>query len=224
MVPRIISLMAWLAVASLLGLAACAPKQVGVVSVNNQGTQVASSSTVDHSTQPGISEPGAGQAAGEVGEPGGAEESGPTPSGTQVIYTDAMYKFSTPYPSNFVIKTLSTEQLSTLTPKPEAVFLIMNPTTASSQVPDEPGDLEIYIFSTAGATSLDSWLTSVRLVTKSSSSKPFTTAHISGLKVCGASMVFPQCKYYVFNNGRVYQLITFTQEGESMFNSFSFLP
>ena len=37
-------------------------------------------------------------------------------------------------------------------------------------------------------------------------------------------MIFPQCKYYVLKNGLVYQLVTFSQEGESMFNAFKFLP
>ena len=139
MLPRIFSLVAWLGVASLLGLAACTPKQVGVISANNQGTQVAFSVNVNQSTQPGSVEPGTAEEPGVAGESGGTIESGPTPSTTQVFYTDAKYTFSVPYPSNFVFRTLPAGKLASQTPKPQVVYLIMNPTTASSQVTDEPG-------------------------------------------------------------------------------------
>jgi hypothetical protein len=197
----------------------------GVITLNIQGTEVVSSNNGNPSNQPGSNEPGAAEGSGEAG-PGTQVVPTPseTPSGTWLIYTDSIYKFSVLYPPDFVSRTLSAEKLTELNPKPAAVFTFMNPTTASSNVPDELADLEIRVYNPAGVTSLDQWLNSFGLTLRSGSPQPFSTSNVSGVKVCSSTLVVPPCRYFVIGNSWVYQLTPITLDGETMLKSFKLVP
>ena len=207
-------------VAGLLVLAACTPAAGSdVVSINkNGGTAVTTAGPGIPSNQPGSSEPGTG-----VGETVTTPESTQPPTGKRLVSTDTNYKFSVSYPDNFVVRSLPAEKFVGLNPVPVAAIFFMNPTAASSQVPDEPGDLEVRIYSPAGVPALDGWLKSAGL-TSGATSQAFKTAYVSGIEVCGSTMVFPRCRDYVFGNGWVYQLTSTSVEGEAMLQTFQLVP
>jgi hypothetical protein len=172
-------------------------------------------------SEPGASAPGGGsQATPEA--PGGE----PQP-GAVVVYTDDTYKFSVGYPANFVFRTLPAEKMAQLKPMPVISFIFMNPVTASSDVADlEPADLEIRVYAAGQVASLDSWLTSNRLLPADGTVplKPFQSANVSGVQVCASTMIAPGCSYFVLGNGWVYQLTPATVEGETMVNTFRLIP
>ena len=137
---------------------------------------------------------------------------------------ESTYKFSVVYPSVFVLRNRSSEQMATYNPVPVAAFMYMNPTAASSQAPDEPGDLEVRVYQSAGITSIDKWLNSVGLSNGSNAPKVYKTANVTGVEVCSPMMIAPNCSYFIMGKDWVYQLMTMTLEGESMLKTFTLLP
>jgi hypothetical protein len=179
---------------------------------------------------PSQSEPGAGAGSeGSQAEPG--EQVEPQQQGPVLVYTDDTYQFSVAYPANFVFKTQPTEKLAQLKPTPAAIFTIMNPVTASSDIVElEPADLEIRVHNAGqiqvqDSSGVESWLTSNGLIPADGSVKPtpFQTDHVSGVKVCASTMIAPGCSYFVTGQGWIYQLIPVTLEGEAVVNTFTLI-
>ena len=219
--------------AVVLVLAACAPVAGnpgagGVVSVTRTNPN---GSIPAGAGQTAIGQSGAGAPAGSVTSSGGVVTGpGQSQPGTGgVVYTDATYKFSVTIPSDFVLRTRTAEQLAQWNPKAVAGILIMNPDTANSQVPDEPGDLEVRVYDLAGATSLDGWLKAAGLTASSNTNSGgnsgsdlmYRISNGSGAKVCRSTMIAPQCSYFFMGNAWVYQLISMTQAGDSMLATFT---
>jgi hypothetical protein len=139
------------------------------------------------------------------------------------LFTDSTYQFSVNYPDNFVLRTQPAENLSQLTPRPDAAFIFMNPETAASDLGDlEPADLEIRVYGMAQAPSLEEWLRSNGLLSVDSvlPLTAFQAANVSGVEVCASTMIAPGCSYFVMGNGFIYQLTPATLEGEAMAPTF----
>ena len=233
----------WLVAAGLLVLAACAP--AAGYSAKGVVVSVAGTMPSDYMQSGAVQTSGSGTAAGGVesgaGAPsapgadgaGAVTDSGQTQSvAGGVLYTNATYKFSVTIPSDFVVRPRVAQQLAQWNPKAVAGILFMNPTSASSQVPDEPGDLEVRVYDLAGAASLDGWLNAAGLPAGTSTNNDGNTgtntmywvSKASGVKVCRSTMIAPQCTYFFIGNNWVYQLISMTQAGDSMLASFTIAP
>ena len=206
-----------LMVVSLLALAACTPAAGGeVLTLNEDG------STAANSEEGGASSNAVGQMdpGGEVvGEDGQAKSSLPT-----VVYLDDVYKFSLTQPSDYVLQYQTEENLATLTPKPAAALRFMDPVLAKSEVPDEPAALEVRMHAKGRAADLAGWLKAAGLPSDAKSQEEFKTGNVTGIKICESSMLFPGCRYFVFGEEWVYEMIVTSQEGEFMLNSFQVVP
>lgn len=226
------------AVASLLGVAACTPRMNSEVTTSAAVTAVTASDGVTasspvpgatqvqstteqaiQSTEPSETTPGA--ASGESQAAPGTED-GEQP-GPMTVFADSTYQFSVNHPDTFVLRTQPAEKLSQLMPRPDASFIFMNPVTAASDLGDlEPADLEVRVYSMAQAPSLEEWLTSNGLLPVDSTPplEAFQAANVSGVEVCASTMIAPGCSYFVMGNGFIYQLTPATLEGEAMAQTF----
>ena len=205
-----------LTAALLLVFTSCAPtpESVGIGEPNNQGG----------TEPPPDNGPGASSAGGA-----GEETSPPVTEGLPnrpwVNFASVEYKFSLDYPPGFIAESKSAAALSKLVPSPMAAFVFLSPELASSDTPElEPPDLDLRVFETKGAGSLEDWLKSVGLLNDSVSAKEFQADKTSGLEVCSSTMVFPGCSYFFFGNGWAYQLTPASLVGEEMINTFSLHP
>jgi hypothetical protein len=190
----------WTVIGSLLVVSGCVPTQ--------PSGQLESS--------PGVGSDGTQEAQTQVKQPENT-----------VMYTDSTYKFSVSYPSDFVSRTQPAEKLAQLLPKPNASFIFMNPVTASSDIAEfEPADLEIRVYAAGQVTSLESWLTSNGLAPKDTTTafQSFKTTEVSGVQLCGSTMIAPGCSYFVLGRDWIYQLTPATPEGEGMVNTFMLIP
>jgi hypothetical protein len=172
------------------------------------------------------SEPGAGQ----LGADPTSQQTPPpdlqVPQAGQTAYTDPLYSFSIAYPQSFVVQPQDTAKLAQFTPTPVASIFFMNPTMAAGALAGvEPPDLAVRIYQAEAVDSLQSWLRAVGLASAASgaTAQPYRNAHISGLKVCQATMLAPGCSVYVLHNDRVYQLTPISREGEAMLETFALL-
>jgi hypothetical protein len=207
-------------VTGVVVLSACAPGVAGnavngVVSSN--GTENPAMQTGPIST--GADKSGAGAASGD-----NAYLPAETIPALNLVYTDTTNKFSVGYPSTFAVRTRSADQLNVFNPMPASAILFMNPSAALSQVPDEPGDLEIRVFYPIEIPAINDWLKSVGLTTSNEKNLMYNTDNASGVKVCRSDMLAPNCSYFFYGNNRVYQLISMTQTGDAMLNTFKILP
>jgi hypothetical protein len=243
MLARRFLIMSWITIVSLLGASACTPGQgsEAVAVVPSSATETASSlaqssdkfegEVVEETpmseselavqptgrTEPGAAAPGAGSQAAPEAQPGQRQP------GKMAIYEDSTYKFKVDYPADFVFRTRSPEKVAQLKPLPAASFIILNPGSAASGQSDlEPADLEIRVYVAGQTASLDSWIASNGLLPANSTvqPQPFQTANVSGLKVCGSTMIAPGCFYFVMGGGWIYQLTPASLEGETMVNTF----
>lgn len=209
---------------TMMLIAACAPiaGDGDVVTINSDGsTEEVAATTGDSNDQEGSSEPGTGQG----GETNPSLPGVQPQQGTNTVYTDDTYKFTIAYPADFSFSTQPNEKIANLVPKPLVSFIIMNPTTAASDIVElEPADLEIRVYDGKGVTALDRWLDSVGLAGDGYTSQEFRTENVSGLEVCTSTMLAPGCSYFVLGSDWVYQMIPSTLEGEAILQSFTLLP
>jgi hypothetical protein len=152
------------------------------------------------------------------------EEVQPQP-GTPLVHSDSAYGFSVSYPSDYVVRTEPPEKLAGLEPQPVAAYAFLNPTIAASDVAElELPDLQLRVHSAAGAASLEEWLGSYGFLAEGNlPPEPFQTAGAPGLKVCVSTMIVPNCSYFVFGNGWVYQLVPGSAAGQAIMESFAFV-
>lgn len=212
--------------AILAAAAACAPSTASeeVVSMqNNNETSVEMIPVPDNpSNEAGSSAPAtAAEGESSIPELTGDQQA----SGVSLVYTDDTYKFAVEYPSDFTFLAPPADQLTGLIPQPLAAFRFTNPQAASSDIAElEPADLEIRVYDAQGAVSLERWLDTTHLGGEGTTSKAFETSHVSGLRVCAATMIFPGCSYLVIGADRIYQLIPVNLAGEEMVKSFMLTP
>lgn len=211
--------------AILAAATACAPATTSeeVVSMQNDGTTVASVPVPNGSS-------------GQEGNSAASAADGDNPTdldpsleqqsaALSLVYSNNTYKFSVGYPSDFTLLEQTADKLDGLVPLPLAAFRFTNPQAASSDIAElEPADLEIRVYDALNAVSLEHWLDTTNLGGEGVTNKSFETTHVSGLRVCLATMVFPGCSYLVMGNQRVYQLIPVNQTGEDMVKTFQILP
>jgi len=207
-------------VTGILVLSACAP---GVAGSGDTGV-LSSNGTENPAIQNGPSSNEAQKSGPGASDEGGSALPGENIPVLSLVYTDTTNKFSVGYPSTFATRTRTAEQLSLFNPKPSAAILFMNPIAAQSQVPDEPGDLEIRVYYPIEIPAINDWLKSVGLTTSNEKNLMYTTDNASGVKVCRSDMLAPNCSYFFYANNRVYQLISMTQTGDAMLNTFKILP
>jgi hypothetical protein len=215
---KLISFPLSVVLASLSVVAACSPNmstpQPGVPATS--GPEQTSVVTSPASSGEGVSQAGE-PADGKPDITGGGESR----DGKGVVYDDSRYKFSVVYPSGFKVRTRKAGQLALQDPRPVAAFLFMNPVAANSEAPDEPGDLEVQIYSQGGAASLERWLKSAGFLANGEGlPATYRTEHLSGMKVCRSTMIVPNCFYFFMGNGWIYRVTTMTLSGNEMLNSF----
>lgn len=146
-------------------------------------------------------------------------------SGERAIYKNEAYKFSVSYPAGFAVRMLSAPELAKLTPAPSASFTFMNPVSAASDIADiELPDLEIRVYDSGTVDSLEIWLRSMGLLAADSTIQPFETPRVRGLRVCGATMIFPNCTEFARGDRVVYQFRIGNLDGEQIVNTFAVLP
>lgn len=209
----------------LAAVTACAPASAGeeVISMQNDETTVERVPLDGKPGEAGSSETGAaeGETPTDIDQPSLEQQA----AGPSLVYTNASYRFSLEYPADFTLLELTDEQLEGLVPLPLAAFRFINPQAAASDIPElEPGDLEVRVYDAMKAASLKDWLATTGLGGEGLSTQDFETAHVSGLKVCLPTMIFPGCSYLVLDGQWVYQLIPINQAGEGMLQSFLILP
>ena len=214
MTPKYLTFLLLTLTASLLVLAACSPASPGVVTLNKDGSTQVSQGGAPGSSQANLTEPGA--SAGGGGDQLLAPQWGPP-----VLYTDPTYQFSLTHPSDFVMKTLSPDQIAALKPQPAATYVFINPVSAVSTLADEPPDLQVLVYRATGVTSLKDWLSSVSLAGAGATSTDFKTDTVSGIKVCSSTMIFPACRSYVLGKDWIFQLTSYSVDGDNMLNSFA---
>ncbi len=211
-------------IAILAATTACAPSLAGeeVVSMENNETTVEMVPVPGNPNEAGSSAPAtAAEGVSSVPEQNGDQQS----SGVSLVYTDDTYKFAVEYPSEFTFLAQPADQLAGLIPLPLAAFRFTNPQAASSDIAElEPADLEIRVYDAMSAVSLEHWLDTTNLGGEGATSKDFETSHVSGLRVCAATMIFPACSYLVIGDNRIYQFIPVNQAGEEMIKSFMLIP
>lgn len=172
----------------------------------------------------GESDPGAAEADSGV-EPADPGET--LPSGEMLVFRDEANGFSVAHPADFVVPPQDANKLAELNPTPLVNYRFMNRTLATSELADtEAADLEVRVYEMGTATTMEAWLRANNLLPADGSValQPFETEHVSGGQLCGATMMGPGCAYYVMADGRVYQLIPASLEGESMVQTFELLP
>ena len=173
---------------------------------------------------PGQSEPGPAEGDGQQSAPGGA--AGQSVDSGATVYVDSAYGFSVAYPADYVLGEAPAEKLEPLEPRPVAAYTLMNPETAASDIADlEPADLEIRIYPSAGATSLEEWLGANGFTAEGNSpAEAYQNAHVTGAEICASTMLGPGCSVFVLGGEWVYQMVPATIEGERIMNSFALVP
>lgn len=212
-------------IAILAAATACAPSLTGeeVISMqnNNEATVEMVPVPENPSNEVGSSAPFAAEGESSVPEQLDDQQA----SGVSLVYTDDTYKFAVEYPSDFTFFAQPADQLTGLIPQPLAAFRFTNPQAAASDIAElEPADLEIRVYDAMNAVSLEHWLDTTRLGGEGATTKAFETSHVSGLRVCAATMIFPACSYLVIGADRIYQLIPVNLAGEEMVKSFMLIP
>lgn len=211
----------------------CAPSAggyPGLVASSSQGSSNESPG-VAGSAESATPSPG-GEQPGQSAPGGAAQDSSPTAappntapgSAEAVVYQDARYHFSLTYPGDFVLGELADEQWAALEPSPVAGLTLMNPETAASAIVEqEPPDLEVRIFPALQSQSLEEWLRTHRLLPADGTvnPQPYHSASTSGLEVCSATLLVPNCFYFFAGEQWVYALIPMTQAGETAMGTFA---
>lgn len=218
----------WLVIVSVIALilTACAPVTGGNgVVFSTNGTVTVSRGIEKVDNVPGNAEAGTSDIE-DITNNYSLDTRTSSPPGKISIYQDPLYKFSVEYPGEFVFRQISDENLLSLSPKPVASFIIMNPKTATSDAVDlEPADLEIRIYEVNGASSLDAWLKSKGLLSNTMPPRPFQTKrNVSGIELCAATLIGPGCSYFFLGNAWIYGLTPATLEGETILHSFTLIP
>jgi len=138
------------------------------------------------------------------------------------VYRNSTYRFKLSHPAGYPVRKQGPGKIADLRPRPEASFVVMSAVTTSSAV--EPPDLEVRVYGSQGL-SLTGWLRAKQLLPSGNGgaglSKPFRTAHTSGLRVCGSTMIAPPCSYFVAANGWIYQLRPASKLGEAIVRTFT---
>lgn len=141
-----------------------------------------------------------------------------------MVFSEQTYGFRVTHPAPFTVATQPAAQREALVPQPVAVFTFMNPVAAASDVP-EPADLEIRAYAPGATSTLDEWLASSGLLPSDGSApKPFGNGQVSGVEICGGTMIAPGCAYFVRGERWVYQMIPATLAGEAIRDSFALHP
>ena len=163
---------------------------------------------------PGQSEPGAASAPGGRSEPGG--ERPPQPA-KLVEYRNSRYGFSFRHRANFRLGAVTAGKLAALDPRPEAAIVVRR------RYEVEPPDLELRVYRAPRTESLRTWLRAHGLLPSGGSSRiePFENANVSGLEVCGSTLIGPGCSYYVRKAGWIYQLTPASLAGERIVQTFA---
>lgn len=171
----------------------------------------------------GPAAPGQSAAGPAADDPGGAE-GGEQSSGPMTTYTDSTYGFRVDHPADFELRPRAAEYLGSLMPSPVAALAILSPTRAASALGDmEAPDLEVRVHDAGGAATVEGWLAANQLIPAAGGAAlpAFQTATLTGVELCGDTMLAPGCSYYFMGAGRVYQLIPATIEGEAMLGTFA---
>ncbi len=168
----------------------------------------------------GSADPGAGA----NDSPAEAPPSAAVLSGEVMSYASTNYGFEIVYPGEYVFSEVAAGALNQLIPVPVAGFSIMNPTLAASDVAElELPDLQIRVFPTSGAASLDAWLAAAgRTPPDYEAAQPFQAAQVSGVRVCH-TMLVPGCSHFIMGDAWVYELVPGSQIGEVLVDRFALL-
>lgn len=173
---------------------------------------------------PGQTAGGAASDDGEQTEGGDTTAPEALPEADWVIYSDETLGFIVAHPSHFVVRQADAARLAELVPAPSSAFYFVDPDMAERVMAgsDAP-DLEVRIFESGPVDSLADWLTSAG-VGDDQMQTSVQVGGLSGLEVCGSTMIFPNCSTFVVANERVYQLRALNLEGEAMAQSFTPAP
>lgn len=173
---------------------------------------------------PGQTEGGAAQGDDAQTEPGDAGDESAASTETQV-YSDGAYGFSLVAPANFVIQAADPARLSGLVPTPDAAVYFMEPGLAESALAgtDAP-NLEVRVFETGPVAALSDWLAAAGLGADQTQTATALGSGLSGVEVCGTTMIVPNCSLFIAGGERVYQLRALDQAGEAMAQSFVVTP
>lgn len=163
---------------------------------------------------------------GTDGKPMNEPVSSRAPAGWSA-YADPAYGFRLHVPDGYVVRRQDVARFREFTPTPVSSTYVMNPTMAAGDLAGlEPPDLEVRVYATRQAGSLETWLTQAGFAFGNSGThaQPHVVAGMHGLKVCQSTMIAPGCSLYVLRGERVYQLTAMSAEGEAMAGTFRLVP
>lgn len=140
-----------------------------------------------------------------------------------VTYNEPGLSFSVSHPSDFVVRSVSSAGFTELSPQPVAVVNFLSPTIANSEVAEfEIPDLSVRVFTLPAGTALDAWLETTGMGSAANSSlTAYQAGNITGVQVCAAMDIFPNCSVYFVSGDRVYQLTAGSEYGEAMLRTFA---
>ena len=172
---------------------------------------------------PGQTEGGAAQGDDAQSAPGGEGDEGGAAAESQV-YSDDAYGFSLVAPANFVVQAADPARVAGLVPAPDAAIYFMEPGLVESALAgtDAP-NLEVRVFET-GPVALSDWLAAAGLGADRTQTPTALGSGLSGVEVCGSTMIVPNCSLFIAGGQRVYQLRALDQAGEAMAQSFAVAP